>query len=104
MAAEIESVGQSVTRFQPRDQVYGYTGLTFGACAEYKCLPEDSVLAMKPANMSYKEAAAVPNGALITRRKILLETAKRMTSFLASPVSNPLADVKIRSRQTAVIW
>ena len=62
LAGEIESIGKNVTRFKPGDQVYGFD--MFGAYAEYKCMPENASLAKKPTNMSYEEAASVPNGAL----------------------------------------
>src|SRR5512136_2082742 len=62
LAGVVESIGRDVTRFRPGDQVYGMD--SFGAYAEYKCMPEDGALAIKPTNMSYKEAASVPNGAL----------------------------------------
>lgn len=64
LAGEIESVGAKVSLFKPGDQVFGYTGTGFGAHAEYKCMPERGVLAAKPGNMTYAEAAATPNGAL----------------------------------------
>jgi NADPH:quinone reductase-like Zn-dependent oxidoreductase len=65
MAGQVEAVGGDVRQFQPGDEVYGDLGESgFGAFAEYVSTPED-VLAYKPVNLTYEEAAAVPQYALV---------------------------------------
>jgi NADPH:quinone reductase-like Zn-dependent oxidoreductase len=71
LAGEIEEVGADVKKFKVGDEVFASTfweGL--GGYAQYKCMPEDGMLAVKPANMSYEQAVPVLGGGL-TAAKIL---------------------------------
>lgn len=61
-SGEVESVGEDAKKFKVGDKVFGHTDMSFGSYAEYICLPEDGSLALKPANITHAEAAAIPFG------------------------------------------
>jgi len=62
LAGVVEAVGNAVTRFEPGDQVFAFTGASYGCHAEYRTMPEDGLIASKPANLSYEEAATLSFG------------------------------------------
>lgn len=62
LAGEIESVGKDVSRFKVGDQVFAFSGAGMGCHAEYKCMPEDGAVALKPPNLTYDEAVALSFG------------------------------------------
>ncbi|MEH7612782.1 NAD(P)-dependent alcohol dehydrogenase [Gottfriedia acidiceleris] len=87
LAGEIVTVGKNVRNFKTGDQVFGYSGFTFGANAEYISLHEEGVLAKKPINMSFEQAAAVPVGALTALhflRRSIIQNGQKVLIYGAS--------------------
>jgi len=62
LAGEVESVGKDVSKFNIGDEVFAFSGVGMGCHAEYRCMPEHGAVALKPANLSYEEAAALSFG------------------------------------------
>jgi NADPH:quinone reductase-like Zn-dependent oxidoreductase len=87
LAGTVESVGRSVTKFVPGDQVFGSRGDKFGAHAEYACVAQDGYLAHKPANITLEEAATIFVGgccALYFLRKAAIQPGEKVLVHGAS--------------------
>ncbi len=81
LAGEIESVGKDVGNFKVGDQVFAFSGAGMGCHAEYKCMPEDGAVALKPPILTCEEAAAISFGgttALYFFRRGKLQSGERV--------------------------
>lgn len=95
-SGEVESVGEDVKNFKVGDSVFGHTDMSFSAYAEYKCLPENGSVALKPANISHKEAAVIPFGGVTALHFIKKAAIKHSQKVLVVGASGAVGSAAVQ--------
>jgi NADPH:quinone reductase-like Zn-dependent oxidoreductase len=95
-AGEVEAVGQHITSFREGDAVFGLSSDEFGAHAEYICLPESGSVARKPVNMTYEQAAAVCDGAMLALQALRRAGLQRGQKILIHGASGSIGTAAVQ--------
>ena len=96
LAGMVEKVGKNVSKFKPGDQVFGYVGQSMGANAEYLCMSEDGMVGIKPANMTYEEAACVPYGGIMALSHLRKVDVKKGHKVLVNGASGGIGSLAVQ--------
>jgi NADPH:quinone reductase-like Zn-dependent oxidoreductase len=96
LAGEIEAVGAAVSRFKPGDDVFAFPGVSYGCHAEYRAMAEDGRIALKPANLSFEQAAALSFGGTTALHFLRKAGIKRGDSVLVVGASGSVGTAAVQ--------
>ena len=96
LAGEVEAAGRAVTKFKTGDQVFAYLGMNMGANAEYVCILESGTVELKPANLTYEEAATLPYGAVMATSLLAKANIQRGQKVLINGASGGIGSMAVQ--------
>lgn len=96
LAGAIEAIGKDVSLFKPGDKVFAATEMTFGAYAEYKCMSENSVIAIIPSNLTFEEAAPISNGGITALRFLRIAKLQKHQTILVYGASGSVGTYAVQ--------